>query len=84
MNDKLYRQIKYAYNNYLPIRKLYMEKNIQLSRNMSFESFPYINKTILSRYSFEELFAVPVNRLSRIYTSSGTTGKKTFCGIYSK
>ena len=78
MNDKLYQQTEYAYNNYPPIRQLYRDKNIQLSMDMSFESLPYINKTILSGYSFENLFAVPVNRLSRIYTSSGTTGEKHF------
>ena len=78
MNEKLYQQIEYAYNNYPPIRRLYTEQNVQLSRNMSFESLPYINKAILSCCSFDELFAVPVNRLSRIFTSSGTTGEKHY------
>ena len=78
MNERLYQHIVYAFNNYLPIRHLYLEQNIEISRELRFESLPFICKDILSRYSIDDLFAVPKNRLSRFFMSSGTTGDKHY------
>lgn len=78
IGEKLYRQITYAFNNYLPIRQLYLDHNVKISREMKFESLPFTCKNILSKYSFDDLFAVPKNKLSRYFTSSGTTGKKHY------
>ena len=78
MNEQLYQQIVYAFNNYLPIRQLYLKQNVEICRELSFENLPFIYKDMLLEYSIDNLFAVPKNRISRFFTSSGTTGEKHY------
>lgn len=78
VNERLYQQIVYAFNNYPPIRQLYLEQNVEISREIHFDSLPFICKDTLSKYSFDDLFAVPKTKISRFFTSSGTTGEKHY------
>lgn len=78
INNRLYQQIEYSFKNYLPIKQLYTEHNVEINSKMQFDNLPFICKNILSEYSFDKLFAVPITRISRIFTSTGTTGKKHY------
>ena len=78
MDKEIYDRIFYAYKNYRPLRDLYDNNNIELSEDTDFASLPYMDKSLLSKYGFSDLFAVPIEKISRIFTSSGTTGEKHF------
>lgn len=70
--------IRYAFDNYKPLRDIYEKCNLSPYQNLKLDQLPFIDKKWLSLYSFNESFAVPKERLIRTFTTTGTTCSPQF------
>jgi phenylacetate-CoA ligase len=59
-------------------------KNIRVNNLKDIVNFPLTDKEDLKRYSLEQRSAVPLDKLLRIHTSSGTSGKPVAFGYTQK
>lgn len=73
--------LMHAYDHYKPLRDLYLLNGVCIDEMPSFFSLPFLSKKWLSAYPLEDSFAVPQDRLSRIFTTTGTTGKPQYVGF---
>lgn len=73
--------LMYAYAHYKPLRDLYQINGVCIDEMTRFTSLPFLSKKWLSAYPLEDSFAVPQDRLSRIFTTTGTTGKPQYVGF---
>ena len=81
MDKELNDIVKRAYEKYKPIKDLYDEKGVSLLEKTLFEELPFIDKEWLSKYEFNEQYAVDIKQLVRVFTTSGTTGGCHFVGF---
>ncbi len=85
--ERLKWSVRHAYENVPHYRKKFDEKGVHPDDLKSLEDlakFPFTTKHDLrDNYPFG-MFAVPMNKISRVHASSGTTGKPTVVGYTAK
>ena len=81
--ERMQRTLRHAYENVAHYRRAFDEKGVRpadLKSLSDLAKFPFTTKqTLRDNYPYG-MFAVPVNQISRIHASSGTTGKPTVVG----
>ncbi len=81
--ERLLWSLRHAYENVPHYRRAFDDAGVkpdQLGSVADIRHFPFTVKTDLrDNYPFD-MFATPVNRLTRLHASSGTTGKPTVVG----
>ncbi|MDV3429503.1 MAG: AMP-binding protein [Bacillota bacterium] len=81
ITENLRSTLKYAYENFKPVREKYIENNIDLNNVNYLEELPLISKEDLNKYEFYEMLAVKAETVSRIFTTTGTSGRMSMIGL---
>ncbi len=82
-SDRLKKIVKYVYNNVKFYREKFDGEGIDIDRIKGIEDLaklPFTSKEDLRDNYPYKLFAVPMEKISRIHASSGTTGKPVVVG----